>query len=594
MWLQRHMLSGHVMSRLNSRDFRVLIYVFLLCLALPVGYLWLAFVQTSYEKISTIEREQRGLSLSEILVPHLLFDQSADTTAIVQQARDLDVEIDFSFDQASLPERTQYFATVMNNLATKTGLAVDDTTATSYLIATTYKDIAQALSHFSSATVIAADADAAMIGQEDYNARLIKVAGHLAVSISLLDQAQWDLSNSCACPRRSERRDNYAGLRKGLDNIQALVGNKYIPYSNPVAKSETGQLLSDNVTAGALQTMTNAVATEFNDALLRIKSSLTQRKDAAWSRILLMSVLGLFFVLCGLVGVRSQYVKNIKNLKDLLDDSEFTRKRAELMHSEMGELNTSLAANLDQLNVAQSELLRKSRFEQLGQLTATIAHEIRNPMGAIRTSAFLISKKVGKADPLINTQFQRINNGIARCDKIISQLLDYSRTKKIDAAPGNLDDWIAEMMQEEVDHITNKVHIICDLGIGAQLLPFDPTRLRRALMNLILNAVDAMQVDAADAAGKPQPTITISTKIDQQYVAITVTDNGPGIPPDHLQRIFEPLFTTKGFGTGLGLPAVEQIAQQHGGKLEVISTLGVGASFTIYLALLAQLEVLAA
>ena len=73
-----------------------------------------------------------------------------------------------------------------------------------------------------------------------------------------------------------------------------------------------------------------------------------------------------------------------------------------------------------------------------------------------------------------------------------------------------------------------------------------------------------------------------------------MTDNGPGIPPDHLKRIFEPLFTTKGFGTGLGLPAVEQIAQQHGGKLEVISTLGAGASFTIYLALHAQPEVLAA
>ena len=121
------------------------------------------------------------------------------------------------------------------------------------------------------------------------------------------------------------------------------------------------------------------------------------------------------------------------------------------------------------------------------------------------------------------------------------------------------------------------------------MVSFDPTRMRRAMMNLINNGADAML-----AAEKVQPQICITTRIENGFATITVKDNGPGIAPENMKRIFEPLFTTKGFGTGLGLPAVVQIAEQHGGKLEVSSTEGDGASFKMYLTLDTPKEILAA
>ncbi len=88
-------------------------------------------------------------------------------------------------------------------------------------------------------------------------------------------------------------------------------------------------------------------------------------------------------------------------------------------------------------------------MEQLGQLTATVAHELRNPLGAVRTSAFLLERKLKDKGLGIEAQLERINNGIVRCDNIITQLLDFSRTKQLQCQPGDLDDWLTGIVEEE-------------------------------------------------------------------------------------------------------------------------------------------------
>ena len=270
----------------------------------------------------------------------------------------------------------------------------------------------------------------------------------------------------------------------------------------------------------------------------------------------------------------------IVSVVDITENAELKRINDEILR-----LNKELASNVSQLREAQDALVKKGRLEQMGQLTATIAHELRNPLGAVRTSVFLIERKLKDKGLGIDTQLQRINNGIIRCDAIITQLLDFSRTKKITAEAGDLDQWLARIVEEEAKRLASCITVSCTLGLGDLLVPFDPSRLHRAISNMLSNAAEAMvgigDVPLLGTSGAP--TIHIGTRIENDMVAIAVADNGPGISVEALDKIREPLFTTKSFGTGLGVPAIEQIAFQHGGSLSIESTPGKGAVFTLRL-----------
>lgn len=269
------------------------------------------------------------------------------------------------------------------------------------------------------------------------------------------------------------------------------------------------------------------------------------------------------------------------------EESEGMNRRLTSINNEIVHLNHELADKMRRLKAAQDELLKRGRLEQLGQLTATVAHELRNPLGAVRTSAFLLERKVRDKGLGVEPQLLRINNGISRCDSIITQLLDFSRTKQISAQATNLDEWLTTVIEEEAKRLPVVVEIECVLGLGGTEVPFDPARLQRAIINLVSNASEAM-VGTGDDPTKfavQKPRLGITTSLTENTAVITVSDNGPGISSEIIDKIREPLFTTKSFGTGLGIPAVEQIATQHGGKLEITSEIGHGARFSIHIPL---------
>ena len=268
-----------------------------------------------------------------------------------------------------------------------------------------------------------------------------------------------------------------------------------------------------------------------------------------------------------------------------VDITEMTELRR--INDEVSRLNRELAENMQRLKEAQDELVKKGRMEQLGQLTATVAHELRNPLGAVRTSAFLVERKLKGKGLDVDVQLDRINKGVIRCDNIITQLLDFSRTRQLNCQPADLDQWLLQVLDEEAKKLPAAITITCDLGLEAQQVPFDPSRLQRAIVNLITNASEALvgQGDDSSKFARPDPNITVSTRLRDGGAVVTVADNGPGIPPEVLARIREPLFTTKSFGTGLGVPAIENIATQHGGRLDISSIPGQGAVFTLWLPL---------
>ena len=255
------------------------------------------------------------------------------------------------------------------------------------------------------------------------------------------------------------------------------------------------------------------------------------------------------------------------------------------INDEVSRLNSELAENMRKLSEAQDSLIQRGRMEQLGQLTATVAHELRNPLGAVRTSAFLLERKLKDKNLGIEGQLDRINKGIVRCDNIITQLLDFSRSKQLHCQPGDLDGWLTGVIEEEVKKLPSIVAVELQLGLQGKTVPFDPSRLQRAVINMISNAVEAMvsNGDLLLTSGQAPARLVISTYNKNNHCSVRVVDNGPGIPADVLARIREPLFTTKSFGTGLGVPAIEQIASQHGGRLDIESEVGVGSTFTIWL-----------
>ncbi len=276
-----------------------------------------------------------------------------------------------------------------------------------------------------------------------------------------------------------------------------------------------------------------------------------------------------------------------------IDLSEMAELRR--INDDIVRLNSELAENMQRLKQAQDELVKRGRMEQLGQLTATVAHELRNPLGAVRTSSFLLERKLKDKGFGVETQLQRISNGIQRCDNIITQLLDFSRVKKLTPLSSDLDQWVVDLIEDEAKRLSSAIQIECQLNLESQMVPFDPSRLQRAIINLIANSSEAM-VGAGDDASKfntANPKITISTFERDGMIAIEVRDNGPGIAPEIIEKVREPLFTTKSFGTGLGIPAIEQIAVQHDGKLDIQSVLGEGACFTIWLPMNQSVDVAA-
>lgn len=252
------------------------------------------------------------------------------------------------------------------------------------------------------------------------------------------------------------------------------------------------------------------------------------------------------------------------------------------VNDDVTRLNLTLASNMEELKAVQDEIIRKGKMAQLGQLTATVAHEIRNPLGAARTSAYLLERKIKGKGLGVEPQIERINSAITRCDNIITQLLDFSRARMAQCQDVVLDEWLTKLVEEEAGKLPANVTVTLELNAGDQKVNFDPDRMQRVLVNLVHNASEAMTGKGKDGktATAADPQITIRSRIVKDEVEILVKDNGPGIAADLIQKVLDPLFTTKSFGTGLGLPAVENILYHHGGKLIVQSTLGEGASFT--------------
>jgi len=246
------------------------------------------------------------------------------------------------------------------------------------------------------------------------------------------------------------------------------------------------------------------------------------------------------------------------------------RKNAEL----------ELRAANESLKEAMQKLASSERMATIGQVAATVSHELRNPLGAIRNSMALVHQLTTGKHLGVERALERVDRNIERCTAIIAAMLEFTHEKEITRTPTAIAAWLGELLAGHP--MPEGITIERDLRATDEV-PIDRERFQQAVLGIIDNAVQALQDPAWTPPENYPRRITVRAESAGPHVRLSIIDNGPGIPPDVLPRIFEPLFTTKGFGVGLGLPTVRQIVEKHGGTIDVASAGEGGTTVTVWL-----------
>ena len=223
------------------------------------------------------------------------------------------------------------------------------------------------------------------------------------------------------------------------------------------------------------------------------------------------------------------------------------------------------------LETAQEELVRRERLATLGQLAGGVSHELRNPLGVIKNSVYYLNL-VLPHDEQVRKHLAILDRQVVAATRIISSMLDFART----APPTRASTDINALVREGVEQlqVPGSVRVVQSLGEGLQPTMVDVDQLRVVIDNLLLNAVQAMTDGGV---------LTVSTRLLAGRIEISVEDTGRGIPAELIERVFEPLFTTKSGGIGLGLSLAKRLTEANGGTIRVTSAPGRGTCFTVEL-----------
>jgi len=243
-------------------------------------------------------------------------------------------------------------------------------------------------------------------------------------------------------------------------------------------------------------------------------------------------------------------------------------ERYQALAEELGEANTNLRA-------AQSEVQRSERLAALGQLTAGLAHELRNPLGTIKNSAEMLARRLPESDAISKELSGYISSEVDRTNDLVKRFLDFARPFRLRLEVCEMAELIDRAIHDvEGKSAARRVTILRNDSPELEPIPVDAQWIERLIGNLLGNAIEA---------SAPDSTVTVGARPMDGGVELTVSDRGEGIQAENLDSIFNPFFTTKAEGTGLGLAIVSKIVDEHRGRIQVESSPGVGTSFRVWL-----------
>ncbi len=230
-----------------------------------------------------------------------------------------------------------------------------------------------------------------------------------------------------------------------------------------------------------------------------------------------------------------------------------------------------------ELKAAEAAVRRSERLAALGQMSAGLAHELRNPLGTMKASAEMLIKNVEPSNDVAQEMAGFISSEVDRTNSLITRFLDFARPATVRLAPADLHE-ILDRAVADLERHQPPLDVIIYKNYSPDIppLPLDAELMERVVYNLLLNAAQA---------SKTQGHITLKTRLVDSTAEIAVIDRGSGIDPKNMESIFNPFFTTKSTGVGLGLAIVSKIVDEHGGKITVESEPGSGTVFRVFLKL---------
>jgi len=233
----------------------------------------------------------------------------------------------------------------------------------------------------------------------------------------------------------------------------------------------------------------------------------------------------------------------------------------------------------DHLQRLQEQLVKSERMAAIGQLAASVAHEIRTPLGGIQNAVYYVRDSLKGApvfasDPGIGDMLDLVEDEIRVSTRIINELLDFSKPVILKKRPVPVEGLFRSSLASL--SVPGNIKTSFKPSPGAEDLVCDAERMRQVFQNLMLNAIQAMPEGGE---------LAVSARLEQPYLCVDFKDNGTGIAPENMDKLFEPLFSTKAKGTGLGLPISKEIVEKHGGVIEAASVRGKGSAFTVKLPL---------
>ncbi|MBM4015510.1 MAG: hypothetical protein FJ293_11185 [Planctomycetes bacterium] len=270
-------------------------------------------------------------------------------------------------------------------------------------------------------------------------------------------------------------------------------------------------------------------------------------------------------------------------LESAAGDTELQLRRLAALHKVLDLELTIMLESYQRMHHAR--VRQAERLGTLGQLAATVSHELKNPLGVINTSVHLLREQLkapaaGSAEPAategeVRLHLDRIARGSRQAARLASQLLDFARGKRPELRSCAL----AAVLDEALSMVEERggvaVSARCDPAEATAQL--DSAQVAQVVANLVRNALEAIGETGVGSR------VEVRVRRDPLGVVLTVSDDGPGIAPEHIERIFDPLYTTRSTGTGLGLAIVRDVVEAHGGRISVSSTPGAGAVFTVLL-----------
>ncbi len=289
--------------------------------------------------------------------------------------------------------------------------------------------------------------------------------------------------------------------------------------------------------------------------------------------LLLVTLISALFFGLGLIIRLIRPILKLQDSVNWLVERELNEKIEVTSNDEIGELSHIYNEMVVKLRNSISEKDRLNRLAATGELSATLAHEIKNPLNAISVAAtYLRQNYKGK---LINEFIKIIESEATRINTLTTKLLNFAKPVQSEPVLSDLNALIAEtatlLKQEALEH---NVEIEIKPGDNVPVFPFDYNQIKQVLLNLVINSLDAVNDNGR---------IRIETGLNNGSVFLSVEDNGKGMSSKEMENIFNPFYTTKTRGTGLGLAISKKIAREHGGDLFIQSLSGQGSKFTLLL-----------